>query len=515
MREPIQIGAAQLWLGDCREVLAGLAAGSVHCCISSPPYWGLRDYGIEPSVWGGQAGCRHEWGGQGRSPSRNRNKAPGGIHEDRKEGSAPVMLHPKTGAFCQKCGAWRGCLGLEPTPDLYVQHLVQVLREVRRVLRDDATLWLNLGDCYASGHSECAYLPPDSPLRPPQRKSGARGGMKARDHLGTPPRSAHGGEGEYVCKRGFSVQPPGLKPKDLCMMSSRVAMALQADGWYLRSQIPWLKRNAMPESTRDRPATAVEYVFLLTLSARYYYDAEAVRVEGAGYGRSTGGFRGEGPHTNNQAFDNSAPVKGNTQGHTYQGGRFRRNSDWFWESWQGLYDEGDGPLGLIVNPAAFRAAHFATFPPGLVEPCLKAGTSEKGCCPACGAPWRRVVDRKSKWPERKAAGEPMRYCTNNEVPALNDLTGTSRTLGWQPTCRCDSALRTPHSALPCTVLDPFAGAGTVALVANRLGRRSIGIEVKPEYVEMAAERLRKDSRPATHVSRGEVALPLFPQEALP
>ena len=142
--------------GHVLDVLATLEPGSVQCCVTSPPYWGLRDYGTGGVVWGGDPECDHEWGEDGRSSQRNRNKQKGsglrdGSGEDWTEGSA--MLHPKTGRFCQKCGAWHGELGLEPTPELYVEHLVEVFRAVRRVLRDDGTLWLNLGDSYNAYNS--------------------------------------------------------------------------------------------------------------------------------------------------------------------------------------------------------------------------------------------------------------------------------------------------------------------------------------------------------------------------
>jgi hypothetical protein len=337
---------------------------------------------------------------------------------------------------------------------------------------------------------------------------------------------------------------PGLKPKDLCEIPSDVVRALRADGWWLRCRIPWLKRNAMPESTRDRPASAVEYVFLLTKSAAYFYDGEAVRVSGAGVsgGACFGKQSGDPAETLAQQRQYERP-----EYHT----RARRNSDWFFESWQGLYDEGEGPLAFIVNPAAFKGSHFATFPPRLVEPCIKPGTSEKGCCPKCGAPWRRVVGSQRIQTRNIVAPKSL----SDDADRANVDPGrhirASSTLGWSPTCsdyeaewerwwqewsatasrtrcarkrhqqdavdrwtsRARASLRRgplPYGEVaPCTVLDPFGGAGTVSLLANRLGRRSIYIDLSPKYVEMAAERLRKDSAPATHVSEQEGEAPLF------
>jgi len=176
-----------------------------------------------------------------------------------------------------------------------------------------------------------------------------------------------------------------------------------------------------------------------------------------------------------------------------------------YDKWQGLYDEGDGPLALVVNPAKFKGKHFATFPPKLVEPLVKAGTSEKGCCPKCGKPWEKIVDRTRTatrpGADTKIAGttsqehgnrDPGRHCTE------------SRTLGWRPACECGG------EPVPCTVLDPFAGAGTTLLVAAQLGRRGIGIELNPEYVAMARRRIAKALRPATFVDEdAEADLPLL------
>ena len=250
---------ATLLAGDVREVLRSLPAESVQCCITSPPYWGLRAYGTEPQVW------------------------PDG---------------------------WRGELGQEPTPALFVEHLVEVFREVRRVLRPDGTLWLNLGDSYAStGRSDRKESP----------------GVGATQAMKAPGR-------EVIWKAGggsnFSWQlPGGIKPKDLCEIPSDVVRALRADGWWLRSRIPWLKRNAMPESTSDRPTQAVEYVFLLTKSARYFYDGEAVKMAGA-YPAGTRAAKG----SKRRASETGVNAR-SAEYAIYTGTRSRRNSDWFFESW--------------------------------------------------------------------------------------------------------------------------------------------------------------------------------------
>jgi DNA modification methylase len=289
--------------GCAQEVLKTLEAESVRCCVTSPPYWGLRDYGAD------------------------------------------------------------GQIGLEPTPDEYVARLVGVFRELRRVLTKDGTLWLNLGDSYAGGGCGGGGKFMD------MRKEGA---WSLRAHL-----------------RGFKKAPSGLKPKDLVGIPWMVAFALRADGWYLRSDIIWAKRNPMPESVKDRPTKAHEYVFLLSKSESYFYDADAIAEAAVSPPRELaekGSFAGK---TGERAFRAALPL---------------RNKRSVWR--------------IASHP--FKGAHFATMPPELVRPCILAGS------------------------------------------APGDL-----------------------------VLDPFNGAGTTGLVALELGRRYVGIEINPAYVELSKRRLEE------------------------
>jgi DNA modification methylase len=270
--------------GDVRDVLPTLDAKSVQCVITSPPYWGLRDYGVD------------------------------------------------------------GQIGLEPTPDAYVQTLVAVFREVRRVLRDDGTVWLNLGDSY-SGSGK-----------------GQMGSGSASDRRG-----AKQGTSVGTLSGGLPTNYSNLKPKDLIGIPWRVAFALQADGWYLRSDIIWAKGvsfcdsyagTVMPESVTDRPTRAHEYLFLLTKSPRYYYDADAVRERGTEPAGTYAAVKG--PATHARSLASGAPAHGNEVegvGWTYSGTRNLR-SVW------------------TINPQPYREAHFATFPTALVEPCIKAGSTK-------------------------------------------------------------------------------------------------------------------------------------------
>jgi DNA modification methylase len=369
------------------------------------------------------------------------------------------IVVPHHGDTCRHCGAWRGALGLEPTPEAYVAHLVEVFRAVRRVLRADGTCWVNLGDAYAS--------------------SGVAGQLERpqlHDHAGRGINPKHA-----TAWYGRAPTPAGLKPKDLVGIPWRVAFALQADGWWLRSEIIWAKPNPMPESVTDRPTKAHEQLFLLAKAQRYYFDAEAIR-ESAEYGRRSN-FRGGGAYLNHAAQrDNSvaSPESSTTSGSDPESGRQKR-SVW------------------TIPSAPFPLAHFATFPSALVEPCVKAGTSERGACPACGAPWRREVDRTAMVIDRSerthTLGRTRSSGTMREPP-------TAVTLGWTPGCTCAAG-----EPVPAVCLDPFGGAGTVALVADRLGRDAILIELKPEYAAMAERRIREEAPLLTAV---EVEAPAPP-----
>ncbi len=434
-------GLVRLFAGDVLEVLRELPAESVQTCVTSPPYWGLRDYGLPPAVWGGDEGCEHAWGeekivsysGEGRRAAPNYQ---GGNDPERK----PTNSDASQGTFCA-CGAWRGCLGLEPTIDLYVEHMVEVFREVGRVLRADGTVWLNLGDSYASSGGERSYGSSDN------------------------------GTGRGPGTRRLDVPSSGLKPKDLCGIPWRVAFALQADGWWLRSDIVWSKPNPMPESVTDRPTRSHEYVFLLSKSARYYYDAEAIREPQIDFARGASGAR--------VGWDSDKRVEpGNRVG---TGAQKDRDGN------KRAYNPGGRNKRTVwdIPTEAYPDAHFATFPQKLVEPCILAGTPAKGSCSECGAPWERVVEVED--PEGRL-GKGYHDHTNDlgrgqrgVFPA--DGAPTKRTTGWRGTCDHDA------ESEPAMVLDPFVGSGTTAFVAQRLGRRAIGIDLGADYLALAEKRL--------------------------
>lgn len=439
-----------LRLGNVLDVLAQMPSESVHCIVTSPPYWGLRAYGTEPQVWrNGSEPCdAHQWGEL--IPARGTSRW---AHFEKDDGRTVKSDYTDTtttnhGDTCTRCGAWRGELGLEPTPELFVEHIVAVMREARRVLRDDGTLWLNIGDSYANTKVGNTNEAPDKKPRP-YFESGTH-------------------------KMDFKKQlPPGLKPKDLVGIPWRVAFALQADGWYLRSDIIWHKPNPMPESVRDRPTKAHEYLFLLAKQPRYFYDADAVREE-ATYGENRATFLGGTDRLSKANICGGGyapPDKG-----MERPSATTRNRRSVW----------------TVTTQPFKGSHFATFPVKLIEPCILAATSERGVCSKCGAPWVRETKVVKSYKEQPSYrdGDTQTFRAGsggNHAGHSGNFATTDRAfIGWHPSCACDAG-----EPVPATVLDPFNGAGTTGLVALQHGRNYIGIDLKEEYLQMSRERLDK------------------------
>jgi DNA modification methylase len=397
--------------GDCRDVLPTLDADSVHLCITSPPYFGLRAYSDDPRE-----------------------------------------------------------IGREQTPDAYIAALVAVFREVRRALRGDGVCVLNLGDSYAND----------------EKWGGASGGKHAK--------GLHGATGV-----GRERKATGAKPKDKLLIPHRVALALQADGWYVRQDMPWLKRNSMPESVTDRPSVAHEYVFILACSPRYWWDAEAVRVAAQDWGtrRREGDKQtrtpGQAPHNGLKDLNFAAA-----------GRNYRTTDPWFasldaeiaytrarlaelerLRERGGLLTDDDGEaLALPVNPRPYSGAHFAVFPPSLVEPFIKAACPRQ-CCPTCGAGYTRVVERNAETHNtaegaRQAARSAGAQTGGVAKVTLGVTEGVRRTdLGFHPACACP-----PAEPVPGVALDPFGGSGTVGEVAIAHGRRAILIELNEGYAPL-------------------------------
>lgn len=343
----------QIFQGDCRAKLRELSPGSVQCVVTSPPYWALRDYGTEPQVWGGRPECVHAWEEPG-SRHRGGRQGASGDRADRDTTAQDATVKIGTGQFCQHCGAWRGELGLEPTPSLFVEHTLEVFAEVWRVLKDDGTLWMNFGDSYAS----CAggY---DS--------SGSRGST-ADNSISRKTQSA-------VVKGRSRNPPPGLKRKDLVGMPWRVAFALQDVGWYLRQDIIWEKLNPMPESVTDRCTKSHEYLFLLTKSPDYYFDAEAIKEPVTGNAHSRGNGRNPKSTKVPSGWDTGTGSHGNfhRDGRANDALRPKQNSQWA-VAHRALVESRNKRSVWRIPTQAYSEAHYATFPEALVMPCILAGS---------------------------------------------------------------------------------------------------------------------------------------------
>ena len=378
----------KILVGNNMDKLKEINDSTVDCVVSSPPYFGLRDYGVE------------------------------------------------------------GQFGLEETLEEYIDKTVLLFEELRRVLKPQGTVWWNLGDSYAN-------------------KSSAWGGRGKNSILNN--------TGLKDKQRRNTIVPKGLKAKDLMMIPARVAIALSENGWYLRSEIIWHKPNPMPESVKDRPTSAHEKIYLFAKSKKYYYDADAIREKAKTKptirNKSAEGYQAD--YAKGKRFSEGE--------RTYGNGYANKRNVW------------------TVTTKPFKGAHFAVFPPDLIEPCIKAGSSEHGCCSECGNPYER---------DTKVVSVPQRTTRDNMVGVIPGRDKTSRMnskemeslvreeIGWIATCKCNA------DVVKSVVLDPFGGSGTTGLVANNLGRDAILIELNEKYVEIAKKRIGGDNPLFSEVEDG-------------
>ena len=374
-------------IGDAYEVLKKMSDESIDMCVTSPPYWGLRDYGEEEQ------------------------------------------------------------LGLEDTPEKYVERLVKIFHEVKRVLKPTGTLWLNIGDTYSGG-------------------GGSKGIPDDWDSISTNNREKYSSN-----KPSTNMRVPD---KNLVGIPWRVAFALQEDGWYLRNDIIWNKPNPMPESVTDRCTTSHEHIFLLSKNKQYYYDHEAIK-EPSKFADSD-----ERADEGRIQYDEKKRKgkKGNGQESFVSISSSGRNKRDVWE----------------ITTKPFPGAHFAVFPPELPKTCIKAGCPPK-VCSECGKPYERDVEheriRRDELPEDDPRYRPNKY--EGEYADINGKgdAGYSKNKfkGWKPTCDCDT-----EETEPGIVLDPFIGAGTTGMVAKNLNRKWVGIDISEEYREMALKRIKNGDK---------------------
>lgn len=420
--------------GNTLEAIKSIPDKSIHVCIYSPPYWNKRQY-ITPVYEGGDAECKH-----GR------------------------------GLVCQKCGAKRvdNELGAEAVHDCYgwithddcgecfICHQRQVAAEVHRVLRDDGTLWINIGDTRSG--------------------SGGAGGDYGKKGL-------KDGQPKY---KG-SGKSSGLKAKDLCGIPQSLALALRADGWYWRSEIIWAKGvsflkgyagSCMPESATDRPTDSHEYILMFAKQPNYYFDIEAVKEEKV---EST--QRDTRNNDNGSRRDREYVGSASNGGTNLGGNGGGRNLRTVW----------------VINPGDnTQYEHYATYPAALIEPIVRASTSEAGCCPNCGAPWKRLMKRVGDKGRKRGnfdaaqdvPGSPMDRGGHHNDGLARDVARI--TLGFYPSCQC-SVIAGPatirYDPVPCTVLDVFSGYGTTGVVAKREARSYTGIELSEKHAAASERRI--------------------------
>ncbi len=388
-------------------------------------------------MWGPD--CEHEWGED--VPGDNRGGS--GTPTDKNNRGEGYGRDVARGAFCRRCNAWRGTLGLEPTPELYVEHLVSVMREVKRTLRDDGTLWLNLGDSYASSST-----------------------YNTTNTLHT----EHGWK-QDADRRPNVRAASGLKPKDLVGIPWMVAFALRADGWWLRQENIWYKKNPMPESCDDRTTRAHESVFHLTKSERYAYDQEAVRE----------------PHSPDGRKQTTAPL-GDASHENYRGGDGHERWPNAGRNKRSVWEIATQPFGLEMCrscKAVYDSARYRRLRAGSAPRCTYEVAEDE----QCGG---------TQWQPGEAGASCLACDTWYTAKQLTRLPRAARCA-----CGLDDAWVSHFATFPeklvepcilagCpeggTVLDPFAGSGTVGLVAERLGRHSVLIDAKDEYCEMARHR---------------------------
>ncbi|HEY1808835.1 MAG TPA: site-specific DNA-methyltransferase [Acidobacteriaceae bacterium] len=419
--------------GHVLEELAVLADESVQCVVTSPPYWGLRDYGVA------------------------------------------------------------GQIGLEANPQEYIAKMVRIFGEVRRVLRADGTCWVNMGDSYCNT----------------DKWGGGKSGNTGKHSI------AEDGSVPSWTVRSKKDPIPGIKPKDLLGMPWRLAFALQEDGWYLRQDIIWAKPNPMPESVSDRCTKAHEYIFLLSKSEDYFFDAEAIKEKCSTNTHARGGgvnpkAKKEGQHSRMRVDRDprhTTPRKDRTAhaGMSIQSGLARvknhhppraKQNESFAAAVTNIVTHRNKRSVWTMATQPFREAHFATFPIALPSHCIKAGTSAKGACAVCGAPLSRIVEAYDTGARQKLADgwdtEPGSHGTIHRRQGRTDGEGDQpviayRTIGWRDCCTLFGA-----GAIPSVVLDPFSGSATTGVAALRLGRSYIGIELNPEYAAMARRRIEED-----------------------
>jgi len=393
--------------GDVLAKLKEIPDESVQCCVTSPPYYNLRSY----------------------------------LSEDHPDKANEI--------------------GAEKTPEEYVAKLVEVFREVKRVLRSDGVCFVNIGDSYHNLRTHKDGAVPINTI-----------------HIGSSRANV-----KTFSQTNRNHKIPGIKNKDLLLVPERLAIGLQDDGWYVRSRIAWVKNSCMPESITDRPTSAWEHIWMITKNEKYFWDKEGVAEPATNSGKIVS--LGPKSFSKGQAAGAGISPSGNGVKDTYTVPPTRNIRNWW-----------------LINPKPFKGAHFACFPPEIPTRAIKAATSERGCCPHCRKSWERIIEKGEPNKEHQTlcgadstggyGGKATKDYENAQDPSATKariLEGMviKKTIGWKPTCDCP-----PHEPIPSIVLDPFSGAGTTLLACKELGRDGVGIELNADYVTLSEKRIGGD-----------------------
>ena len=484
--------------GDCIKCMKQVPSNRVDMVVTSPPYWGLRSYEGSETIWGGDENCNHKWGKE--QPRGGRGKRSQDFDPKFAKDNNPY--EDKRGSnFCSICGAWKGQLGLEPTPDLYITHLVEIFGEVKRILKKSGSFYLNLGDTYCSSTKEAGRHDTNS------KTSTDFGGWSNWD----------GG----ITKIGKIEKSNWLTPKQLLLIPSRVAIALQDEGFILRNDNIWYKKNPMPSSVKDRRNNTFEHVFHFVKSKKYYFDLDTIRVPHKtrenrpfgivrnreyGYDSKLNKIRGlkSGNPKGKNPGDVIVPISwGVDKNQEYHGdGKHNPKGQSPSDLKKNIIEsyknnpEGKNPGDVLtVNTQPFPEAHFAVFPEKLVEPLIMA-SCPRWVCKKCEQPKKQVIkvppnpdafnirvrdvkEGRIKFEDRKASETEVSQYQEEEYQSQ------SREIVIAKGCKCNAGFK------PGIVLDPFSGAGTTAVVAKKLYRNFIGFEISKEYIDITNKRLKR------------------------
>ena len=424
--------------GDAFQVLKSMDPETVDMCVTSPPYWGLRDYGTDGVIWDAGENCEHEWGNEVRAHTKNATQ---GSTEDKKWKAMAETQNGAGGCFCPQCSAWKGQLGLEPDFNLYIKHLCDVFDEVQRVLKKEGTVWINIGDTYFGGKGRSGYELPDEC-------------KNRKGHLQKPYQVPG-----YRDARPNDLPQGNLQPKSLMMIPFRLAIEMVDRGWILRNTLIWHKPNCMPSSVSDRFTVDFEYLFFFSKKKKYYFEQQFASYtepmdRWGGKKKQINDHLKEGsPHTNAHRDREMRP---NPNG---------RNKRTVW----------------TIPTQGYKGAHFAVFPKDLVDTPIQAGCP-KEVCVACGKPREIIFDIVGSVKASPFGGTAKRNGYGNPTYSGNTTQQVKRPSGYS-NCGCGAGFA------PGVVLDPFIGSGTTAEYCEEHGLSWQGIEISKDYCELIKKRL--------------------------